>query len=185
MKLRTFRLWERVLVLTLTAGFSTFTAHAEEIVERDVMIPMRDGVKLATDVYVPDSKGSFPVILMRTPYGRGGDEGRRGDGYRLMERGYACVIQSCRGRRNSEGDWEPFVNERDDGLDTHAWILKQPWCNGKIGTTGGSYGGITAWSVAADTGPSHKVILANNPLMDGYHDLANIGGAFGLGTLMT
>lgn len=182
MKKRTLRLWQLTLILTLAAGFSACTAHAKDTVKRDVMIPMRDGVKLATDIYIPDGDGPFPVIIERTPYGRGGEEG---EGFIYTERGYACVIQSCRGRRNSEGEWEPFVNERDDGLDTHAWILKQPWCNGKIGTIGGSYSGLTAWSVAADTGPSHKAITTSNPLMNGYHDLANIGGAFGMGTLMT
>ncbi len=148
-------------------------------VERDVMVPMDDGVKLATDVYLPEGTGPFPVIVERTPYGRGDDEG-----FRYTERGYAFVIQSCRGRANSEGEWEPFVNERADGLATHNWILEQPWCNGKIATPGGSYTGLTEWAIAAHTGPSHKALFATNPVMDAYHDLTNIGGAFGIGTLM-
>jgi putative CocE/NonD family hydrolase len=160
---------------------SNFLENVTGTVEYDVIVPMRDGVGLATDVYIPEGEGPFPVIIERTPYGRGGEEG---EGFMYTEDGYVAVIQNVRGTGNSGGEWEPFVNERMDGLDTHAWILEQPWCNGKIGTTGGSYTGLTEWAIAAHSGPSHKVMFAGRPLLDAYHDLAYIGGAFGLGTLM-
>jgi len=105
---------------------------------------MSDGVKLATDVYVPAEGGpGFPVILVRSTYGRGLKEAKV-----FNERGYAVVVQDVRGRGESEGEkhvfypdgWRP---DQHDGKDTVAWIQQQPWCNGKIGTYGGSALGIT------------------------------------------
>jgi putative CocE/NonD family hydrolase len=129
----------------------------------DQMVPMRDGVKLAADVYVPakDGKpldGPWPVVLVRTPY----DKSRIGDHsatVRLREYcfyGYAAVMQDCRGRNNSEGEFYPFVNEVDDGHDTMVWLGKQPWCNGKVGTIGTSYSAQTQ-SALAVTNPPHLV----------------------------
>ncbi|MBT7099838.1 CocE/NonD family hydrolase, partial [Candidatus Poribacteria bacterium] len=149
---------------------------------KDVMAPMRDGVRLATDVCLPDGDGPFPVVLTRNPYGKEGDDPDAPDPY--TPRGYVYVMQDCRGTGKSEGDWEPFVNDRADGLDTHAWVLAQHWCDGSICTTGGSYLGWTQWSVAADTGASHKAMFTTVPLTDWHRDCAYIGGGFGLGLMM-
>ena len=151
-------------------------------VARDVMAPMRDGVGLATDIYLPLGDGPFPVVLARNPYGKSGDDPGAPDPY--TPRGYAFVMQDCRGTGLSEGEWEPFVHDRADGLDTHAWVLAQPWCDGSICTTGGSYLGWTQWSVAADTGPAHRAMFTTVPLTDWHRDAAYIGGAFGLGLMM-
>ena len=110
----------------------------------DVPAPMRDGVKLSADIRTPDSAGSFPVILVRTPYGNGGFS----DALRAyVESGYAVVVQDCRGRFDSEGRFDP-LREDLDGHDTIAWLRQQPWCDGRIGMYGGSYGGLTQYAAA-------------------------------------
>lgn len=105
-----------------------------------VMVTVRDGVKLATDVYLPDGDGPWPVILTRTPYNKAMGAGIGADG---AKRGYAIVVQDCRGRFASEGENLPFHLDHQDGPDTLKWLLAQSWCNGKIGTWGGSAGAIT------------------------------------------
>lgn len=117
-----------------------------------VMLPMRDGIGLATDVHLPAHGGpAFPVIVVRTTYGRGG--GKLGQAF--TDRGYAAVFQDTRGRGNSEGKEMVFADdgwgERQDGADTIAWVKKQPWCNGAIGTWGMSALGITQVLMAGAT----------------------------------
>jgi len=151
-------------------------------VRTQVAVPMRDGVQLSTNIFLPKAEGKWPVILMRSPYGKG-DE-KQGDGLYYAARGYVVVNQDCRGRGASQGRWEPFVNEAPDGLDTHKWILAQPWCNGTIGTMGGSYVGFTQWAPAPDAGPYLKAMVPVVPLVDPYGDIAYIDGAFGLSLMM-
>ncbi len=148
---------------------------------KNVRIPMRDGVELSANISRPKAEGKFPVVLVRTPYGKG--NGEDDDGKDQAAGGYAFVIQDCRGTGQSAGAWEPGVNERADGLDTHKWILAQDWCDGNIATSGGSYLGFTQWIVAPETGNWHKAMFTLVPLMD-WHSVAYMGGAFGLGTNM-
>ena len=113
------------------------------LVAKDVMIPMRDGVRLATDVYRPGDgtepvPGSFPLILQRTPYGKSA-EATVGPAEYFCRRGYVAVVQDCRGRFNSEGEYYHFANEAHDGFDAVEWLADQSWCDGKVGTWGGSY----------------------------------------------
>jgi len=116
------------------------------------MIPMRDGVKLSSDFYFPDAEGKFATILIRTPYNNSIPVyDRYGKFY--TSRGYVVVIQDCRGRYDSEGEWYPFVGEEYDGYDTVEWIAKQPWSNGKIGMTGVSYVGFVQWMATAEQPP--------------------------------
>lgn len=104
------------------------------------MVAMRDNVKLATNVFLPEGNGPFPVILSRTPYCKDA----KGEGHRLfVKNGYAVVVQDCRGKFRSEGEYRPFLTDREDGFDTVNWIASQKWCSGKIGMTGGSALGIT------------------------------------------
>jgi len=102
------------------------------------MVSMRDDIKLATDIYLPDGEGPWPVIFFRTPYGKGGAERRT---IQINQRGYALVSQDIRGRFDSEGvDYPVFGHggwgEHQDGYDTVEWIAAQKWCNGKVGTVG-------------------------------------------------
>ncbi len=121
---------------------------------RTVMVPMRDGTKLATDIYLPKAEGPFPVILERSPYGKGG--GNALIGKLFAGQGYAFVVQDVRGRYASEGHWYPFTAEGRDGQDTFNWVAKQGWCNGKIGLWGVSYFGYTEWQVANGAGSELK-----------------------------
>ncbi len=102
---------------------------------RTEMLVMRDGVRLATDIHLPAGDGPWPVILERTPYGRGGDQAPA-----INAHGYAAVFQDCRGRYGSEGRFEKYLGDGPDGADTCAWITEQQWCDGRICTVGLSYG---------------------------------------------
>ena len=125
-------------------------------VQRDVMIAMRDGVKLATDIYRPVDgdtplPGPFPVILERTPYGKSQDSTRHASAAiarMLASHGYVVVFQDCRGRGGSQGDYVKYLSDGQDGSDCCAWILAQSWCNGRIGAQGLSYGAHTVGAMA-------------------------------------
>jgi putative CocE/NonD family hydrolase len=134
--------------------------NAAVLVEENVMAAMRDGVRLATDVYRParDGKaleGKFPIILVRTPYNK---SGLRGPCTTFAEHGYVCLSQDCRGRFRSEGEFYAFVNEGKDGFDAIEWAAGQPWSNGKVATFGGSY---LAWDQfhASMYRPPHLVAM--------------------------
>jgi uncharacterized protein len=117
------------------------------IVAKNIMVPMRDGVKLATDVYRPARGGApvpgrFPVLVSRTPYGKNPAPAwpdTENVAYRFAQLGYVVVLQDCRGRYDSQGTFYIDVNEGRDGYDTVEWAAEQPWSNGKVGTYGGSY----------------------------------------------
>lgn len=112
---------------------------------RGLSLVMDDGVVLKTDHYAPDTKGSHPTILMRLPYGR---RGFGGIAEAYAERGFHVVIQACRGTEKSGGAFDPFANERADGLATLNWIQQQPWYDGRIGLTGPSYLGYAQWAIS-------------------------------------
>lgn len=106
------------------------------------MVPMRDGTGIATDILLPAGEGPWPVVLFRTPYGRLASLPNNGVGF--VEQGVAWVAQDFRGLYDSEGSFDSFTHEMDDGHDALDWIAAQPWCNGRIGMTGGSGPGIGA-----------------------------------------
>ena len=122
-------------------------------VEKDIMVPMRDGVRLATDAWVPAGDGPFPVLLVRLPYGKDLPGlfayGLLPNIFALIEAGYAVVYQDCRGTFRSGGELVPMLNEPNDGADTLAWLTDQPWCDGNIGTYGASYLGFVQWASAS------------------------------------
>jgi putative CocE/NonD family hydrolase len=136
---------------------------------------MRDGVRLSTDIYRPDAPGKFPVLLLRTPYGNGGKDDK--DGHFYAERGYVVVIQDTRGRYDSEGMFDPMQTEALDGYDTQQWIGKQPWCNGKLGTFGGSYNGFTQW-MPAPLGSPYLITMFTSKTFSDFYREAYVGGAF-------
>ena len=125
--------------------FTTFL-FSQPVVET-FMVPMYDGVELATDVYLPNTWGSYPVILLRTPYGK---DSESTFGYLAALNGYAAVIQDVRGRFESQGENQPFTYAYLDGHATVEWIYEQGWCNGKIGTAGASALGINEYLMAPD-----------------------------------
>ena len=124
------------------------------------MVRMRDGVHLATDVYLPDRPGRLPTVLVRLPYDKAGR-------YTFMpqiaphfiDRGYAFVAQDVRGKFRSEGETMPFVHEIDDGYDTLSWIVSQPWSDGTVGMWGDSYYGYTQWAAVASGHSALRAIV--------------------------
>lgn len=113
-------------------------------VTKGIMVTMADGVRLATMLFEPKLPGPHPTILMREPYGLSGFS-TVGEIY--AERGYNVVLQACRGTDRSEGEFDPFGHERDDGLATLDWIKSQPWYDGRLGTSGPSYLGYAQWAI--------------------------------------
>ena len=158
--------------LALLVSTAALASHQE------VMVPMRDGVKLATNVFLPEGEGPFPVVLSRTPYNKGPAEKREKSEKQYTERGYARVVQDCRGRFASEGEYRAFIDDMNDGYDTLEWIAKQPWSTGKVGMVGGSALGITANHAAMSGHPALKcnvVIVAHG---SSYHNSGYPGGVF-------
>ncbi|UCD00065.1 MAG: CocE/NonD family hydrolase [Phycisphaerales bacterium] len=103
-----------VLTILLSPQAVRYAKAALEVeVRTDVRIPMRDGTELSANIFLPRAKGTFPVILIRSPYGKGNE--KYSDGHFYAGRGYALVIQDCRGKGTSGGLWEPFVNDENDG----------------------------------------------------------------------
>lgn len=145
------------------------------IEELDVKVTMRDGIRLSTNIYRPDVPGNFPVLLMRSPYGNGGPDDKEGHYY--ARRGYVVVIQDTRGRYGSEGIFNAMQTEALDGYDTQQWAGEQSWCNGKIGTIGGSYLGFTQWMPAPLGSPYLKTMFPTKTFSDFYRE-AYVGGAF-------
>ncbi len=154
------------------------------IVERDVEMRTRDGVILRADVYRPDTPEPAPVLLQRTPYGKG--FAQLPFACMAAERGYAVVIQDTRGRWASEGETSPFIHvkEKDDGYDAVEWAAHQPWANGKVGMFGLSYLGYTQLAAATMQPPSLKAIVPAVTFCDPY-TVAYTGGALALGTIVS
>lgn len=146
----------------------------------NVPVPMRDGIRLATNVFFPGGQARYPAILVRTPYGKGD---RLNPNWKpFLANGYALVVQDVRGRYASEGRFEPLTQEPQDGYDTLEWIARQPWSNGNVGMIGGSYLGIVQWKAALLRSPHLKAIF---PVVSGYDDYRDrfysTGGAFKVG----
>jgi hypothetical protein len=142
----------------------------------EAMVPMRDGVRLATTIYLPAGAGPWPSILARTPYSRA--RSGAASSARYNDAGFAWVIQDQRGRFDSEGEYRPHEVEREDGYDTVEWVAAQPWSNGKVGMTGASALGIAA-NLAAAAAPPHLVaayvVVAPSSL---FYEGRFIGGVF-------
>jgi putative CocE/NonD family hydrolase len=166
-----FETLRKAEVKDLLLSQPTFTVKEES----NLRVAMRDGVKLATDVYRPEKDGKYPAILVRTPYKK---EFSALTGRFYGRRGYAVAIQDCRGRFSSAGVWEPFVNESRDGYDTIEWLAQQPWCNGKVGMIGGSYVGWVQWWAAAERPPHLVTIIPNVSPPDPFFNIPYEYGTF-------
>lgn len=139
-------------------------------------VPMRDGITLAADVYLPPGTGkSFPVILMFSPYDA--TSGRSAGGMTWAARGFAFVGADCRGRFKSEGDFVPWITMKADSAALLDWIAKQSWCNGRVGMVGGSYVAATQLAAAASGHPALKAAAPSAMQSDPY-GLYYRGGAF-------
>ena len=158
-----------VQIPALSADVDSAARHTE------YMVKMRDGVKLATSVYLPVGDGPWPAIVTRTPYNK---ERYGGQSDKYTKAQYVFVTQDSRGKFKSEGDYYPFESDMPDGHDTIEWIAAQPFCDGKVGITGASAMGIAA-NLAAAANPPHLaaafVVVAPESL---FHQSRFIGGVF-------
>lgn len=169
------------ILLSAAALFAQDRQPYETVVSKDVMVSMRDGVRLATDIYRPARNGvavpgKFPVVMERTPYDKNGST------YLLpfVADGYVVVAQDTRGRYKSEGRWTFLRDDVNDGFDTAKWIGSQPWCSCKIGTVGGSYPGGTQHALALSNAPFLAAMVPVDAAADaGYYGLRH-NGAFEL-----
>jgi uncharacterized protein len=135
------------------------TPAAHSVVERNVGVPMRDGVALRADVLRPSDSGKFPVLVYRTPYGRDAAQEEYTTFRHAVERGYAMVIEDVRGRYHSDGEFRPYENEGRDGYDMIEWAASQSWSNGAVGTFGLSYPGAVQWLAAVESPPHLKAMV--------------------------
>lgn len=137
-----------IIIISLVLAINSWHITAQDdhkYVLKKEFVEMDDGIKLATDIYLPDNNERYPVILVRTPYNK---DGFKKGAEKFTEQGYVVVLQDCRGKFNSEGEFYAFKNERTDGLETIEWIKSQPWGNGKIAGYGSSYNGYTQWAIS-------------------------------------
>ena len=165
----------------LTSDIKSGPKGLEEAVQiLKTPVPMRDGVHLTADVFLPAAAGKWPTVLVRTPYGRRDPAIR--NYRRFVGRGYAVVLQDVRGRPESEGVFQDITQEGPDGNDTLNWIAEQRWSNGKVAMAGGSYLGIVQWWAALQDNPH---LLAIAPMYAGDDEYADrfysTGGAMQLG----
>jgi uncharacterized protein len=153
------------------------------LVDRNVPIRMRDGVRLMADIYRLDTNKPLPGILCRLPYNKDDPlmQMEAVNPIRAAEAGYAVVYQDTRGRFQSEGEFYPFTWEGRDGFDTVEWIAAQSWCNGSIGMAGASYFGATQWLAAIEQPPHLKAIFPVVTSSEYYDGWMYQGGAFQLG----
>ncbi len=138
-----FQLTLAIIAVTVAAPCVPSIAAAPKPVykvlhESRVPVPMRDGVRLAAEVYRPDAPGRFPALMLLRYFREGNDRAPF-----FAQRGYAVALIDCRGRYDSEGTWVPYCNEPRDGFDAQEWLVARPWCDGKIGAFGISYNGFT------------------------------------------
>ena len=150
----------------------------------DVRTPMRDGIELSADVWLPDGDMRSPLILIRTPYLKSAPPAPDTQfefstlARYFAEKGYALAVQDVRGRGDSDGTYGYYFQEGQDGYDTIEWMATQPWCNGRVGTMGVSYQGTAQW-LAASLNPSHLVCMATAAAPgDFMNELPYVGGAF-------
>jgi len=148
------------------------------IADETVMVVVRDGTELATNVFFPpgDGEGPWPVILKRSPYGK---DNLNGSSREMASKGYVVVCQDTRGRFNSSGsDAFVFRSDQDDGHDTMAWIVKQPWCDGNIRTSGSSALGFTQMAAAPGAPPELKAMYVGVTWSNMYTQFVQQGGTF-------
>src|SRR5687768_17357129 len=157
-----------IAILVFAAGW----AEAVQV-ERNVAVPMRDGVILRANVFRPDEPGSYPVLVLRTPYGK---DPQKPDAY--VKAGYIVVAKDARGRYASEGRYESFyrfdTHDATDGYDTVEWAAKLPGSTGQVGTFGASYNAFLQWRLAPLRPPS-LVAMAASSIPTRYTDLEGPG----------
>ena len=149
--------------------------------EIDVPVRMKDGTVLRADIYRPTGPGPYPVLLLRTAYGKSQRFGREGPHRELAAAGYIVAIQDVRGRYASEGEFSVFSTDIDDGYDSVQWAAGLGGSTGDVGMFGTSYMGVTQWLAAASRPPALKAIMPVNAGPNFYEGFRYYGGAFQIG----
>jgi putative CocE/NonD family hydrolase len=163
-------------LLALLVAPLAFGQKTEVEVRANVMVPMRDGVKLATDLYLPANlSGRLPVVLTRSPYDK---TGTKKQGEYFASHGYVFVAQDTRGRYASEGVWHMMTDDGRDGVDCAAWIAAQPWSDGKIGMLGTSYVGGTQHAMALEKTPQLATVIPVDAVSNTGRQSMRNAGAF-------
>lgn len=175
----------------ITMSLVSRTQH--EAIIRNCMVPMRDEVRLATDIFFPGTTGPWPVLLERTPYDKTAARlneftvdhpevfGREELVRFFTDAGFVVVFQDCRGRYGSEGSFVKYRNEAEDGFDTIAWIADQPWCNGQVGSMGLSYSAHTQMAAACLNPPALAAMICDcGGFSNAYQGGIRFGGALEL-----
>jgi len=152
------------------------------VVDYDVPARMRDGVTLRANIFRPAGEGRWPVLLTRLPYGKDFPIGSSVlDPVQVARRGYVVIVQDTRGRSTSEGEWMPFVNEPEDGVDTVAWAAQLPYGDSQVGMYGASYFGFTQWAAAIHQPPALKALVPFQTWNDPFNGVLYRSGAQELG----
>ncbi|MHB8781429.1 MAG: CocE/NonD family hydrolase, partial [Candidatus Geothermincolia bacterium] len=147
------------------------------IAEKDLLVTMADGTKIATDVYRPDAPGTYPAVFVFTPYRKDAVGESMGHVDKFVPDGYAVVVADIRGTGNSQGQWTSFGDiEGSDGAEMVEWIAAQPWCDGNVGMTGPSYMGIIQLFTAGKRPPHLKCIFPIVAMSDAFTDIVYQGG---------
>lgn len=156
-------------------------------IETGVAVPMRDGAALATDVWCPDGDGPWAVLLARTPYGRTSTNhlgnAKLPDVRGLVDAGYVVVVQDVRGTGGSGGTFEPHRFDESDTVDTLAWVVDRPWCDGSVGMWGASYMGFPQWQAATRSPAGLRAIAPTMTSADIYGAWHASQGVLSQGTL--
>ncbi|MCI0626536.1 MAG: CocE/NonD family hydrolase [Acidobacteria bacterium] len=181
---RLYPFWYRALLVAAVLLAFVSAAQAQVKTRFGVRVPMRDGVELTADIWMPRAPGRYPAILVRTPYNRIG-RGSAERGIYFASRGYVVVSQDTRGRGDSggefgktNGEYNFLVDDGKDGYDTIEWIAAQPWSNGSVGMMGGSYLASVQWLAAREKPPHLVCIVPTAPAGRYFDELPYQGGAF-------
>src|SRR6266568_2708782 len=153
------------------------------VVAKDLPMRTRDGVTLYADVYRPDAAGTFPVLVVRTPYDKSQDMALTEKVY-FPPRGYVVVVQDTRGRFRSEGEFYPFIHEAQDGYDTIEWAAELPWSDGNVGTVGQSYLGLVQYFAAPQRPPHLKAMSPVSGPVTYFENCVYRRGVFELGWML-
>ncbi len=169
-----------IIIFLVTLPVISLAQDSYEIrVLRHQAVPMRDGVTLYADCYLPFKEGAYPTIVVRTPYGVQ-RPGMHRTMVSLAQHEYAVVLADVRGRYESEGEWEPFRDEAEDGYDIIEWAAVQPFSNGRVGLQGGSYLGHNQWAAASQKPPHLVAIVPRVASTNIYSNWLTMNGSFRL-----
>lgn len=169
----------------LTTPFQRWVARSEKVADQrrfEIGIPMRDGVELAADIYLPLEADDAPVpaVIQITPYGKEQPALTADEALLYQSHGFAFIAIDCRGRGKSEGLWDGFTNDAEDAYDAIEWAAAQSWCNERIGTTGLSYMGWVQWAGASLAPPHLKAMISTSAAGRWQQEIPYTNGIFQL-----